>query len=69
MNQRTGAMVLLVVGVVLLVMGLQSSESAVSELSRIFNGQPSRDARLLLGGGIACLAAGGWLLRSPRKHY
>ena len=69
MNQRTGALALFVVGVVLVVLGLRSSESAVSELSRIFNGRPSREARALLGSGLVCLAAGGWLLRGPRKHY
>lgn len=69
MNQRAGAIVLLVVGIVLLVMGWQSSETAVSELSQVFNGRPSREARLLLSAGIVCLAAGGWLIRGPRKPY
>ena len=50
--------VLLAVGIILLLLGIDAYQSANSVISRFFNGEPSdRAIWLLLGGAVAC--AGG----------
>ena len=55
---------LLVVGVVLLVLGVNASESISSDLSRLFTGEPTDKAIwLLIGGGLAVIAGLGGVAR------
>ena len=64
--KRTVALGILAAGVVLLVAGLRSSRSAVSQLSEIFNNRPSHDTTLLIAAGLGCVAIGVWSLL---KHH
>ena len=53
MNRILGV-ILLAGGIVLLVMGVQASDSVASSFSRLFNGSPTDKAIwLLLGGAVA----------------
>jgi len=52
------AAVLAVIGVILLVMGFQASDSIASDFSRFFTGSPTDKAVWLLVGGAASLVAG-----------
>jgi len=58
MNRNVG-IALLVVGVVLLIMGFNASESLSSELSEAFGGAPSNKAIWLMVGGAVCAVVGG----------
>ncbi|MBX3379029.1 MAG: DUF3185 family protein [Phycisphaeraceae bacterium] len=52
--------VLVVVGVILLVLGIQASNSFASDLSRLFTGNPTdRSVWLIIGGVVAILAGVG----------
>jgi hypothetical protein len=51
-------LVLAAVGVVLLVIGINASESFASDVSRFFTGEPTDRAIWYLLGGIAALVAG-----------
>ena len=57
MNRAIGA-VLVVVGVILLVMGLNASDSIASDFSRFFTGQPTDRAIWMIVGGAAALVCG-----------
>ena len=56
--QKSIAVALIAVGVVLLVFGYDASQSISSEISRVVTGSPSDRALWLLGGGAAATAAG-----------
>ena len=65
MNKAFGV-AMLVAGVLLLIFGFNESESAASEISRIFNNSPTDRAMwLLVGGGVAS-AVGLYLLVKSR---
>ncbi|HKX63600.1 MAG TPA: DUF3185 family protein [Verrucomicrobiae bacterium] len=58
MNKAIG-LALLAVGIALIVMGINASESFGSEVSRFFTGNPSDRSMWLLIGGIAAMCVGG----------
>ena len=61
------SLALLVVGIVLLVMGVNASDSIASEFSELFSGSPTDKAVWMLIGGPAAVVIGGvGLLRRPR---
>lgn len=49
---------LLAVGVVLLIVGINASDSLASDISRFFTGEPTDRAIWFLTGGIAALVVG-----------
>jgi multisubunit Na+/H+ antiporter MnhB subunit len=51
-------LVLAAIGVVLLVIGINASESFASDVSRFFTGEPTDRAIWYMVGGIAALVAG-----------
>ena len=53
-------LILAVVGVILLVLGIQASNSFASDVSRVFTGNPTdRSVWLIVGGVVAILVGGG----------
>ena len=54
---------LFIAGAVLLIAGMNSSRSATSQFSELFNNRPSKDTIFLYAAGLACVAAGAWSLR------
>jgi len=53
-------MVLVVVGLILLVLGIQASNSFASDVSRLFTGNPTdRSVWLIIGGVVAILVGAG----------
>lgn len=66
MNKAFG-LALLVVGVVLLVWGIDASDSVSSEFSKLFNDSPSDKAIWLMIGGIAAIVVGGVAALRPRR--
>jgi hypothetical protein len=61
------SLALLVIGVILLVMGFNASDSLSSQISEFFSGSPTDKAIWLLIGGAAATIVGGFgLLRSSR---
>jgi len=50
---------LIVVGVVLIIFGINASESIGSEFSEFFTGSPSEKSIWLIIGGLAALVVGG----------
>jgi hypothetical protein len=64
---RIAGIVLLVVGVILLVMGLNEQDSLASHLSKFFTGNPTDRAVWLLIGGVAALITGGCLTFLPGR--
>ncbi len=58
MNKPFG-IALLFVGIILIVMGLQASDSIGSDFSRFFTGAPSNKSVWLTLGGVGSLIAGG----------
>lgn len=58
MNNRILAIVLFVVGLCLLVYGMQASQSFGSDLSRFFTGSPTDRTIWLMVGGLAALVGG-----------
>jgi hypothetical protein len=46
------------VGVVLIVFGIQAQESVKSRFQEMWDGTPSQQTMLLLGGGAACVGLG-----------
>lgn len=59
--------VLLVVGVILLVLGVNEADSISSAFSRLFTGEPTDKAVwLLIGGGVATIVAVGGLARGSK---
>jgi len=67
MNKAIG-LALLVVGIVLIVYGINASHSATSDISRTFTGAPTNKTLWLLIGGIASAIVGATLtfMRSGR---
>ncbi len=59
MNKNTISIVLLVVGVVLLVLGLQEYGAFGSKISRVLGRGPSERAWFLMIGGVVCTVFGG----------
>lgn len=60
---------LLVVGVVLIVWGINASESFSSDVSRVFTGSPTDEAIWLLIGGIVAAIVGLFgLLRGTKEN-
>jgi hypothetical protein len=58
---------LLVAGAVLIVFGINASQSFASDVSRFFSGSPTNRSMWLLVGGIACALVGLFLtLRGTR---
>lgn len=57
MNKAIG-LALLVVGIVLIVFGINASDSFGSDVSRFFNGTPTDKSMWLLLGGIAATICG-----------
>ena len=65
---RIVSLVLLVGGIILLVYGIQASESIGSEFSRLFTGSPTDKAMwMLIGGAVAAVVGLAGLLRGSRK--
>jgi len=69
MNKAIG-LALLAVGIVLIVMGINASNSVGSDFSRTFTGAPTNKTLWLLIGGIAAAIVGAALtfMRSHRIH-
>ncbi len=59
------SLALLIVGIVLIILGIQASDSLGSDLSNFFSGSPTDKAMWILLGGIvaAVVGLGGVLLR------
>ena len=67
MNKATG-LALLVVGIVLIIFGVNASDSIGSDISRFFTGTPTDKSMWLLLGGVAAAIVGGAItLFSARK--
>ncbi|MGO8765062.1 MAG: DUF3185 family protein [Limisphaerales bacterium] len=66
MNKGLG-LALLVVGVVLIVYGAHSSDSAASHVSNLFTGSPTDKALWLLLGGIAAAIVGAVMVFLPAR--
>lgn len=64
MNKGIG-IALLVIGVILLVYGINASNSAGSSVSRIFTGAPTNKTLWLLLGGIGCAIVGAVMTFRP----
>lgn len=60
MNKRLG-IVLLVVGIILIIFGLNASGSFGSDVSRFFSGTPTNKSMWLLIGGVASVVVGVFL--------
>lgn len=62
------SLALLIGGIVLIVYGINSSESIGSDVSRFFTGSPTdRTIWLLIGGIVAAIIGAGGLLRSGKS--
>ena len=61
MNQALG-IALLVVGIVLIIFGINASDSFSSDVSRFFTGSPTNKAMWLLIGGIASAIVGFFIM-------
>ncbi len=66
MNKAIG-LALLAVGIVLLVFGINASDSVSSDVSRTFTGSPTNKAMWLILGGAASVITGGVLSFAGRK--
>ena len=66
-SQRIAGIVLIVVGVVLLVIGFNSSESVADQVSETFTGRFTRETMWYILGGIASAVLGALLLVVKRK--
>jgi hypothetical protein len=66
MNKPLG-IALLVAGIVLIVFGINASDSVSSSFSRFFTGSPTDKSIWLLIGGIVSLVAGGFLSLRPTR--
>ncbi len=62
------SLALLVLGIVLIVQGINASESIGSDFSRLFTGAPTDKAIWFLVGGIVCATVGaGSLIRTSKS--
>ena len=66
MNKAIGA-ALLAVGIILIVFGLNASDSVGSSFSRFFTGNPTDKTMWFMAGGIAATVLGGILTFRPSK--
>ena len=66
--QSVGGIVLLVIGVVLMIFGMQASASVGSRVSELFTGAPSDRTIWLLVAGIAAAILGLGLLLVGRRR-
>jgi hypothetical protein len=66
MNKGIG-LALLAVGIVLLIFGMNSSDSFSSDVSRTFTGKPTDKAMWLIVGGVASLIVGGVMTFLPSR--
>ena len=64
MNKPIG-IALLAIGIVLIIFGINASNSVGSDFSRFFTGSPTNKAIWLLLGGIASVIVGGVLSLRP----
>lgn len=65
---RIISLVLLVGGIILLVYGIQASESIGSEFSRLFTGSPTdKSMWMLIGGAVATIVGAGGLITGSRN--
>ena len=60
MNRIIG-IILLIFGIVLIIAGINASESFSSGVSRVFTGSPTNKSMWLLGAGIVSTLAGAYL--------
>ena len=68
MNKGIG-LALLVVGIVLVIFGINASDSTSSGVSRMFTGAPTNKALwLLLGGTAAVIIGAAMTLRGPKRN-
>jgi hypothetical protein len=64
---RIASTILLVLGVILLVMGMDAYRSVSSDVSRVFTGAPTDRAMwLLIGGGLSTAAGFGGFARGGK---
>jgi hypothetical protein len=56
-----------VIGVVLLVMGINEADSIASRFSKFFTNSPTDRAVWLIIGGLAAIVVGGGLALAPRR--
>lgn len=62
------SLALLVGGIILIIFGVQASESIGSEFSRLFTGSPTdKSMWMLIGGAVAALVGAGGLLRGSKN--
>ncbi len=66
-NNKLIGVVLLAVGIVLLVMGYNASQSVGSQFKQVFTGSMSDKATMFYIGGAVLVAAGAWLAFLSRK--
>jgi hypothetical protein len=65
---RIPAIALLIVGIVLIVYGINASNSVGSDFSRLFTGAPTdKSLWLLIGGAVAALLGAGGLMRGSKS--
>jgi hypothetical protein len=68
MGQRAVGLAVLVVGVVLIVMGLEAKGSFASRAKEFWDGTPTNKVMSLLGGGAVCCIVGlGLALHGGKK--
>ena len=67
MNKALG-WALLAVGIILIIWGINASESFGSELSRFFTGKPTDKSMWILLGGVAAAVFGGVLAFSRSRR-
>lgn len=63
------ALVLLAGGIVLLIWGIQASDSAASGFSRFFTGNPTDRTMWLILGGIVAIVAGLGTFAVPQRWF
>lgn len=56
------ALALLAIGIGMILLGMNASESFGSDVSRFFTGTPTRKSMILILGGIAAAVGGGTVL-------
>jgi hypothetical protein len=67
--QRLTGIVVLVVGIILMVYGVNASQSPSSEISKFFTGAATNKALyLLVGGAVAVIAGGSMAATAGRKR-
>lgn len=62
-------LVLAAIGIVLLIIGINASESFSSDVSRFFTGEPTDRAIWFIVGGVAALVAGAGIMAVPASMF